>query len=208
MYAKHFEIWKIFCEIDESIALKHDPSSDVTFLGVHSESIFPFMECFFSQENCLSFGLLVSCLSLLMGGAIKYFLKNYWAMKYLGLWSPGVRIFFEKFVKPSTTPSYILNVRSLNALNVYQINLYQNLNIMHRIKMWNIPEIFHETIKHPNHKYPTTFSNVNYSIQKYSLKSTKCSVSYRWPTLWNTILDKSDKEIESHSYLNRNWSQS
>ena len=79
---------------------------------------------------------------------------------------------------------------------------------MHRIKMWNIPEIFHETIKHPNHKYPTTFSNVNYSIQKYSLKSTKCSVSYRWPTLWNTILDKSDKEIESHTYLNRNWSQS
>ena len=124
---------------------------------------------------------------VLMGGAIKYFLKNYRAMKYLGLSSPGVRIFFEKFVKPSTTPSYILNVRSLNALNVYQINLYQNLNIMHRIKMWNIPEIFHETIRNPNHKYPTTFSNVNYSIQKCSLKSTKCSVSYRWPTLRNTI---------------------
>ena len=79
---------------------------------------------------------------------------------------------------------------------------------MHRIKMWNIPEIFHETIKNPNHKYPTTFSNVNYNIQKCSLKSTKCSVSYRWPTLRNTILDKSDKETESHTYLNRNWSQS
>ena len=55
---------KIFCEIDESIASQHDPSSDVIFLGVHSESIFPFMEYFFSQENCVSFGLLVSCLSL------------------------------------------------------------------------------------------------------------------------------------------------
>ena len=54
---------KIFCEIDEPIASQHDPSSDVIFLGVHSESIFPFME-FFSQENCLSFGLLVSCLVL------------------------------------------------------------------------------------------------------------------------------------------------
>ena len=43
---------KIFCEIDESIASQHDPSSDVMFLGVHSESIFPFMEYFFSQENC------------------------------------------------------------------------------------------------------------------------------------------------------------
>ena len=54
---------KIFCEIDEPIASWHDPSSDVIFLGVHSESIFPFMEYFFSQENYVSFGLLVSCLS-------------------------------------------------------------------------------------------------------------------------------------------------
>ena len=54
----------IFCEIDESIALRHDPSGEVVFLGVHSQSIFPFMEFFFSQENCVSFGLLVYCLLL------------------------------------------------------------------------------------------------------------------------------------------------
>ena len=35
---------QIFFETDESIALQHNPSSDVTFLGVHSESTFPFME--------------------------------------------------------------------------------------------------------------------------------------------------------------------
>ena len=28
------------------------------FLGVLNESIFPFMQYFFSQENCVSFGLL------------------------------------------------------------------------------------------------------------------------------------------------------
>ena len=55
---------KIFCEIDEPITSQHAPSSDVIFLGVHSESIFPFMEYFFSQENCVSVGLLASCLSL------------------------------------------------------------------------------------------------------------------------------------------------
>ena len=32
--------------------------------GVHSESVFPFIEYFFSLENCFFFGLLVSCLSL------------------------------------------------------------------------------------------------------------------------------------------------
>ena len=53
---------------------------------------------------------------------------------------------------------------------------------MHIIKMGIIPEVFHETMKNLNRKYPTTFSNLNYSIKKYSLKSTKYSVSYRGPT--------------------------
>ena len=75
--------------------------------------------------------------------------------------------------------------------------MYQNLNFMHRIKMGNILEVFHET-KKPDHKYPETFSNLNYSIKNYSLKSTKLSISYRRPTLWNTILDKRDEEIEPH----------
>ena len=85
-----------------------------------------------------------------------------------------------------------------NALNVYQINLYQNLNFIDRINMGNIPEVFHETIKKPNQEYSATFSNLNYRNKKYSLKSTKYSVSYREPTSWNTILDKRDKKIESH----------
>ena len=45
---------------------------------------------------------------------------------------------------------------------------------------------------------PTICSNLNYSIKRYSLKSVKYSVSHRGPTLRNTILDKRDKEIESH----------
>ena len=41
---------KIFGEIDESIASYHDLSSDMIFLGVHSESIFPFMDfCFLKK---------------------------------------------------------------------------------------------------------------------------------------------------------------
>ena len=55
---------KIFRETDKWIAPWHDSSSDVIFLGYHGESILPFMEFFFSQESCVSFGLLVFCLSL------------------------------------------------------------------------------------------------------------------------------------------------
>ena len=74
---------------------------------------------------------------------------------------------------------------------------------LRRIKMGNIPEALHETIKKPNHKYSTAFSNLNYSSKRYSLKSTKYSVPYRGPTLWNIILDKMNKEIESHLFLKK-----
>ena len=51
LHAKHLRYEKIFCEIDESIASKHDPLSSVIFLGAHSESIFLLMEyLFFSRK--------------------------------------------------------------------------------------------------------------------------------------------------------------
>ena len=72
---------------------------------------------------------------------------------------------------------------------------------MHRIKQGNILKVLHETMKKPNHKYPATFFNLNYNINKYSLKSTKYSYSYRKSTLCNSILDKRYKEIVSHLLL-------
>ena len=58
-------------------------------------------------------------------------------------------------------------------------------------------------IKKPQQKYPTNFSNLNYSIKKYSLKTTKYSVSFRGPTLWKNILDKEDKETDSHLFFKK-----
>ena len=55
---------KIFCEIDESIASQHDPSSDVVFLGAHSKSNVPFMEHFFILSRKLCF-LWYPCLLLI-----------------------------------------------------------------------------------------------------------------------------------------------
>ena len=75
----------IFCEINELIASQHNPSSDLIFLGVHSKSIFPFMEYFFSQENCVSLGLLFSSLSLSQSAQIVlvnllWGLENYFSL--------------------------------------------------------------------------------------------------------------------------------
>ena len=41
-------------------------------------------------------------------------------------------------------------LKNLNALNMYQICLYQNLNFKHRIKMGNILKVFHEITNMPN----------------------------------------------------------
>ena len=76
-----FRYKKIFSKINESIASQHDPSSDVIFLGVHSESIFPFMEYFFSQENCFLWSpcllLIAESISLDTSGkpTVGFFLK-------------------------------------------------------------------------------------------------------------------------------------
>ena len=50
-----------------------------------------------------------------MGGAIKHFLKKLLGHENLGLWSPGLRNFFEKIVKPSTLQAIVLNTKESEA---------------------------------------------------------------------------------------------
>ena len=94
-------------------------------------------------------------------------------------------------------------LRSLNALNVYQINLYQHLNFMHKVSNNVAPLIFHEMFKKPSHKYPTNFSLNNFSLKKCCLNSTKYSISFRGPKLWNEFLNTDEKEISSYNLFSR-----
>ena len=67
----------------------------------------------------------------LMEGTMKLFTKSYWAIKYLALWSPGLRHFFWKICKTNRPPSYILYVHSLRTLlklsNISFIYLIRNM---------------------------------------------------------------------------------
>ena len=82
-------------------------------------------------------------------------------------------------------------LRSLNALNVYKINLYQHLNFMHKVSNNVAPLIFNGVFKKLSHKYPTNFSHNNFSLKKCSLSSTKNS------KLWNEFLSTDEKQINS-----------
>ena len=82
-------------------------------------------------------------------------------------------------------------------MNVYQINLFQHINVMHRLSIDDLPKHFSNTFKQPDHKYPTKFSICNYRLKKHSWKSSKFAVSYRGPKLQNEFVSNKEKKIES-----------
>ena len=102
--------------------------------------------------------------------------------------------------------SYFLNehlrplLQKINALNVYQINLYQHLNFKHQFNNQESPRIFNDLIK-PVHKYRTNFSKSNFWLknENVSLNSNKYSISFGGSKLWNEILHKEEKEFECYS---------
>ena len=105
----------------------------------------------------------------------------------------AVRIVYNKDKLSHSKPL----LRNLNALNVYQINIYQHLGFMHRFNNDETPKVFNDIIKRPEHRYPTSFSSLNFTLKPYSLNSTKYSISFRGPKLWNDIPNKQEKEIKS-----------
>ena len=90
-------------------------------------------------------------------------------------------------------------LRKINAVNVYQINLYQHLNFMHKVNNQETPRILNDLIKRPVHKYPTNFSKLIFCLKNVSLNSKRNSISFRGPKLWNEILHEEGKEFESYS---------
>ena len=108
----------------------------------------------------------------------------------------AVRIVFNK---DKLTHSNAL-FKNMNALNVFQINIYQHLNFMHKSINNQIPSILSDFIKRPNHKYATNFSQSIF----YLKRSKKYSISISGPKLWNDVINKQEKDIQSYSLLKQN----
>ena len=86
----------------------------------------------------------------------------------------------------------------LNALNVYQVNIYQNLILLYKVHTGTAPSIFFNKFLKINYNYPTSSKNSsNYTIPKSTMKLTIFLISRRGPILWSTVLDATLKEIES-----------
>ena len=64
---------------------------------------------------------------------------------------------------------------------------------MHKFINNQIPSIFSDFIKRPNHNYPTNFSKSSFYLKRYSLNSTKYSIFIRGSKLWNDVINKKEK---------------
>ena len=72
---------------------------------------------------------------------------------------------------------------------------------MHKINNNEAPIAFQEVFTKPSHNYPTNFSYNNFNLKKCSLYSTKYSISFRGPKLWNELLTKEEKQIISYKFF-------
>ena len=64
---------------------------------------------------------------------------------------------------------------------------------MHKYINNQIPSIFSDIIKRVDHKFPTNFSQSSCYLKRYSLHSTKYSISIRRPKLWNDVVNKEER---------------
>ena len=88
-------------------------------------------------------------------------------------------------------------LRSLNALNIYQINLSQYLRFMYNFNKNGTLIIFNNLIKKQN-KYPTKFSKNSFSLKTFFLNGSKYCISFRGPKVWNDVLKNEEKGINSY----------
>ena len=88
-------------------------------------------------------------------------------------------------------------MQKMNALNVYQINIFQILRFMHEHKLNKNPKIFANSFNMIEHKYPTKYSRNNYKQPKLKTKNTSFAINYWGLYLWNKCLDDNEKVILS-----------
>ena len=79
------------------------------------------------------------------------------------------------FNQSKTSPSGPIFL-SLNVPNVYQINIFQSVSFIHKMKNKNVPHIFLIAFGVPCHAYPTNFFLINFSVPQTFLKTTRFAI--------------------------------
>ena len=73
---------------------------------------------------------------------------------------------------------------------------------MHNVSN-NVGPLIFNMFKKPSYKYPTNLSQNNFSLKKCSFNSTKYTIYFRGPRLWNEFLNNGEKQISSYNLFSR-----
>ena len=84
-------------------------------------------------------------------------------------------------------------------MNIYQLNIFNNLLFLHRVKNGKATNVFLSKFLRPSHHYPTSFSQNNYIVPSFKLTKSKYRITVRALKLWNIILNIEEKLIEKHA---------
>ena len=103
----------------------------------------------------------------------------------------AVRIIYNKDKFTHSKPL----MRDMNALNVYQINIFQVLKFMYKSKHNLNPRVFDNTFTEIHHGYPTKFSRSNFKQPNIITQTTSFAISSREPKIWNNYLHELGKKI-------------
>ena len=140
----------------------------------------------------------ISCLKNIYFALIHSYI-NYANIAWASSWQTGLKKIFLKqkqavriiFKKDRLTHSRPL-MKKIKALNVYQINLFQVISFMYKVKNGTVPDVFNNNFSSVNHSHSTRFSLNCFELPR-SLKTSKFSILLRGPKLWNQFLNNEEK---------------
>ena len=93
--------------------------------------------------------------------------------------------------------TYTKHIKENNILNIYQLNIFNNLLFVHRVKTGKAPNVLLCKFLRPSHHYITSFSRNNYILPSFKLTKSKYRTTIRAPKLWNIILNIEEKLIDN-----------
>ena len=99
-------------------------------------------------------------------------------------------------------------MQELKALNIYQINILQNLTFMYIVKNNLAPDIFQKLVTlNRKRKYMTRSSVSNFEKPLRHSKLSQFSISYRGPHLWNEITSDKSRNAKTLGTFKENTKQ-
>ena len=92
--------------------------------------------------------------------------------------------------------SKLAHTRENKMLNIYPLNILNNLLFLHQVKNGKVPYVFLSKLFRSSCHYTTHFSKNKYVVPSFKVTKSKYRITIRAPKMWNIILNIEEKLIK------------